>query len=221
MNTLPPWAAASPGWALFNLLLVAAALAVAGWLRPWRQLGRRGPPWPWLLLWAAMPLLWAMDAVTRVPVLQPLSGAVLLVLLAGWPMAVLAMLPVALLTVLLGPVPALEALHRLAWLGLVPATLALGIGAAVRRWLPHHLFVYILGRGFFGTLAACALAGWAALAAHGLPVGSAGTDMAVALWLTAFAEAFLTGLFTAVLVAFRPQWLWSYSDRLYLPVAGR
>lgn len=207
---------AATGWALLDLLLAALALGVALWLRPWRQLGRAGPPWPWLLLWAAMPLLWALDAMTGVPVLQPLSGAVLLVLLAGWPMAVLAMAPVALLTMALGGLPGLEGLHRLAWQGLVPATLALAIGAAVRQWLPHHLFVYILGRAFFGTLAASALAGWLALQA-----GSPGGDMAAALWLTAFAEAFLTGLVAAVLVAFRPQWLWSYSDRLYLPAGGR
>ena len=49
-----------------------------------------------------------------------------------------------------------DGLHRLVWLGLVPGTLAMGLGAAVRRWLPHHLFIYILGRGFFVTAAAVA-----------------------------------------------------------------
>jgi hypothetical protein len=38
-------------------------------------------------------------------------------------------------------------------------------GAGLRRWLPHHLFVYILGRGFFATALAVASAG--ALAAGG------------------------------------------------------
>lgn len=211
---------AGGAWLLAHAVAVAAAVGIALWLRPWRLLGAGGPPWPWLALWATMPLLWGLDGVAKAPLLLPLSGSVLLVLLAGWPMAVLAMLPVAALAGWMGGLPPAEALYRLAWLGLVPATLALAIGAAVRRWLPHHLFVFILARGFFGTLLACALAGWAALAVQVLPVGSARGDMALALGLTAFAEAFITGAFTAVLVAFRPQWLWSYSDRLYLPLAA-
>lgn len=211
---------AGGGWLLLHALAVMMAAGIALWLRPWRLLGAGGPPWPWLALWAAMPLLWGLDGLAKAPLLLPLSGSVLLVLLAGWPMAVLAMLPVAVLAAWMGGLPPAEALSRLAWLGLVPATLALGIGAAVRRWLPHHLFVFILARGFFGTLLACALAGWAAMAVQVLPVGSARGDMALALGLTAFAEAFITGAFTAVLVAFRPQWLWSYSDRLYLPAAA-
>lgn len=199
-----------------NAALATPALAVALWLRPWRQL-QAGLPWPWLLLWLLMPLLWAADRHAQVAVLQPMSGAVLMVLLAGWPLAVLALAPVAAVAGLLGDLGAAEALHRLVWLGLVPATLGLAIGGALRRWLPHHLFVYILGRGFFGTMLACALSGWAALATHAAPAGSSTGDLAIGLWLTAFGEAFITGMLTAILVAFRPQWLASYSDRLYLP----
>lgn len=35
-----------------------------------------------------------------------------------------------------------------------------------------------------------------------------------------FAEAFLTGMCVAIAVAYRPQWLATYSDRLYLPSTG-
>lgn len=205
-----------PATTWLNAALAVPAFAVALWLRPWRLLVQ-GPPWPWLLLWLVMPLSWAADRHAHVAVLQPMSGAVLAVLLAGWPLAVLALAPVALAAALLGDLGAADALHRLVWLGVAPATLGLAIGGAVRRWLPHHLFVYILGRGFFGTLLACALSGWLALALRAPPPGSTVGDLAVALWLTAFGEAFITGMLTAILVAFRPQWLASYADRLYLP----
>ena len=34
------------------------------------------------------------------------------------------------------------------------STFALLLGAAIRRWLPRHLMVYILGRGFLATVVA-------------------------------------------------------------------
>ena len=36
-------------------------------------------------------------------------------------------------------------------------------------------------------------------------------------WLSAWSDAFLTGMLVAIFVAFRPQWLATYSDHLYLP----
>lgn len=199
--------------ALLTLLALGTAVALA----PWRAVGRAGPPWPWLAWWAVLPLLWAVDLLARMPVVQPLSGAALLVLLAGWPLATLALLPVALLLPWLADLGWADALHRLVWLGLVPGTLALALGAAVRRWLPHHLFVYILGRGFFGTWIAAALAGALALALGGAPAGSEPADVLIGRFLAASGEAFLTGMVAAIFVAFRPQWLATYTDRLYLP----
>ena len=102
----------------------------------------------------------------------------------------------------------------------LPATLALVLGAGVRRWLPGHLFIYIMGRGFFVTWIAAAGAGALALAVTATPVGTSLDDLLLARFLTASGEAFLTGMLTAIFVAFRPQWLATYSDRLYLPQDG-
>ncbi|MBI5255075.1 MAG: hypothetical protein HY855_01140 [Burkholderiales bacterium] len=203
-----------------DLFLALAACMAALLLRPWRAVGPDGPPWPWLAWWAALPLLWGADRYAAMPIVQPLSGAALLVLLAGWPLAVLALVPVALVTGWAGALPPVEALHRLVWLGIVPATLALGLGAALRRWLPNHLFIYILGRGFFATMLAAAAAGALALWQIGAPVGSEPADVLLARWLAASGEAFLTGMLVAIFVAFRPHWLATYSDRLYLPGAA-
>ena len=200
-----------------DALIVLPALATALALRPWRAVGVLGPPWPWLALWVGLPLLWGADHLARMPIVQPLSGAALLVLCAGWPLAMLALLPTALLTMASSGLDAAEALHRLAWLGVVPGTLALGLGLALRRWLPQHLFIYILGRGFFATMLACGTAGALALLLTGAPVGSEASDVMLARGLAASGEAFITGMLVAIFVAFRPQWLATYSDRLYLP----
>jgi uncharacterized membrane protein len=202
---------------MLTLPLLALVLALALALQPWRSLGAAGPPWPWLAWAAVLPLFWGADLIGHSRIIQPLSGTALLVLMAGWPLAMLALLPVAGVMVAVGGLDAAEALHRLVWLGLVPGTLAMGLGAALRRWLPNHLFVYILGRGFFTTWIAAAAAGALAVLVVDAPVGTATADLLLARFLTASGEAFLTGMLTAIFVAFRPEWLATYSDQLYLP----
>jgi uncharacterized membrane protein len=200
-----------------DVLLALGAVSLALWLRPWRGLGPGGPPWPWLAWCAVLPVLWSADRLAGSAVVQPLSGACLLLLMAGWPLAVLGLVPVALATGWLGELPWADTLHRSVWLGLLPATLALALGAAVRRWLPHHLMVYILGRGFFATLVAGTLAGAAALALHGGMAEVNHAELMLGRWLSAWGDAMLTGMVTAAFVTFRPQWLATYADRLYLP----
>jgi uncharacterized membrane protein len=209
--------AVSVGSVVVNGAIAVLATAAALWLRPWRTVDVDGPPWPWLAAWALLPLLWSLDRLTAAPLVQAMSGATLLVLLAGWPLAILALWPVAAITWLLGQVTWAEGLHRLIWLGVAPATLALVIGAGLRRWLPHHLFIYILGRGFFGAFVAFVLSSAGAIALHAAPAGIAANDLFIAHLLGAFAEATLTGMLTSILVAFHPEWLATYTDRLYLP----
>ncbi|NRT54458.1 hypothetical protein [Sphaerotilus uruguayifluvii] len=199
-----------------DLVLAAVAVAVALWLRPWRVVGPAGPPWVWLGWCAVMPVLWGTDRYVASTVVQPLSGAVLLMMMAGWPLAVLAMVPVALATWAMAGLEGAEALHRLVWLGDMPATIALGLGAAVRRWLPHQLFVYILGRGFVATALSCVLSGALSMALHGATPGLDPDEQMIGRWLAAWGDAFLVGMVVAIFVAFRPEWLATYSDRLYL-----
>jgi uncharacterized membrane protein len=201
---------------LLDLVLAAAALGVALSLRPWRALGPGGPPWPWLAWWMLLPAFWGADRYVDMPVAQPLSGACLLMLMAGWPLAMLALVPVAALTALFAGLDGAETLQRTVWLGIVPATLAMAIGAALRRWLPNQLFIYILGRGFFATAIAGSLAGAGSVALHGLPGGLQSGDLLLARFLAAWGDAFLTGMVVAIFVAFRPQWLATYADRIWL-----
>ncbi|MEN9474221.1 MAG: hypothetical protein RIS48_941, partial [Pseudomonadota bacterium] len=52
-------------------------------------------------------------------------------------------------------------------------------------------------------------------------VGVSLHEALVARWLMAWGDAFLTGMFSAIFVAFAPQWLATWSDRRYLePPAG-
>jgi uncharacterized membrane protein len=202
-------------------LAALAIVALAAALRPWRAVGPDGPPWPWLAWWILLPALWGADRYVDIPLAQPLSGACLLMLMTGWPLAMIALVPVAAATALLAGLSPAEAVDRYVWLGAMPATLALGLGAAIRRWLPHHLMVYILGRGFFATAIAGTLAGLLSALLHADVAGLALGDVVLGRWLAAWGDAWLSGMIVAIFVAFRPEWLATYADRIYLPADAR
>ncbi|WP_445322968.1 hypothetical protein [Ramlibacter sp. AN1133] len=203
---------------MFDVLLAGLALALALWLRPWRLLaGRAALVTPLLATLVILPWLWALPALLQVSVQLQWSGAVLVLLMLGWPIAVPVLLLVAALAWLISPMSAQAALAVGVWQGIVPATLALAAGAAVRRWLPPHPFVYILGRGFLSAVV-CLFAARLLAQQFGTPwaAPASGMGLVVAQWLMAWGDAFVTGMLTAIFVAFKPQWLLTWSDARYL-----
>lgn len=214
---------------LLELSLALIALILALLLRPWRQLLSRRPLvtqssgdasglWtPLLATLVVLPWMWALPTLHQMPLQLQWSGACLVLLMLGWPLAVLTLLAVGVITWLLSPslsVPAMLALT--VWHGLVPATLAMGWGALLRRFLGTKVFVYLFGRGFFGTVVCLFIAGLLAQAAGEQLPGVQQELGKIARWLMAWGDAVVTGMLTAVFVAYRPQWLATWSDDLYL-----
>ena len=214
---------------LLELSLALTALILALLLRPWRQLFNRRPLvtqssgdasglWtPLLATLVVLPWMWALPTLHQMPLQLQWSGACLVLLMLGWPLAVLTLLAVGVITWLLSPslsVPATLALT--VWHGLVPATLAMGWGALLRRFLGTKVFVYLFGRGFFGTVVCLFIAGLLAQAAGEQLPGVQQELGKIARWLMAWGDAVVTGMLTAVFVAYRPQWLATWSDDLYL-----
>ena len=221
-------------WIEAALALLALALALAA--RPWRLLASRKPLahetrgtpsalWtPLLATLVLLPWAWALPTLHRMPLQLQWSGACLVLLMLGWPLAVPTLLAVGCIAALISPGLAwADALGLAVWQGIVPATLGVLLGAAVRRLSGARvrggarLFVYVLGRGFLGTALCVFTAGllsqWAG---HVLP-GVGGQLSLVARWLMAWGDAVVTGMLCAVFVAFKPEWLATWSDDLYLP----
>ena len=116
---------------VFEIALSLTALAVALWLCPWRML--QGA----LLTLAfasvlLLPGLWLLPQTLPQGLQIQFSGARLLLLMLGWPLTVLVLAVVAALVWWLGQTDVLTGLSQWLWVGLAPATLALGIGAALR-----------------------------------------------------------------------------------------
>ena len=208
--------------------LIAVALAMSLWLRPWRMLSRQalekdGPSepsplvTPLLATLVVLPWLWALPTLHRMPLQLQWSGACLVVLMLGWPLAIPALVAVGGIAAVLSPsLDWADAVGTIAWQGVVPATLALALGAVIRRLIGTQPFVYVLGRAFLGTAVCLFLANvlgqWSG---HSL-AGVEGDLSLVARGLMAWGDAFVTGMLTAIFVAFKPEWLATWSDRLYL-----
>ncbi|MEM5428335.1 hypothetical protein [Cupriavidus oxalaticus] len=216
---------------LSDPLLVVVSLAGLLWAlarRPWRLLRRNSLQHAWLGAMVLVALLWTVRATLVGGLVIQLLGATLMVTLFGLPLALLSLFVVDLVSLfgleyLAGHSWALfdwpSLWVRYTWLALVPALLSAGLQALMRRWLPRHPFVFILGHGYFtGGLAAlgasAAQAAWRHVMAPGLPFTLA--DTVAATLILAFGEAFLTGLLVAVFVVYRPQWVVTFRDEDYL-----
>ena len=214
-------------WLEAALVLVALAAALAA--RPWRMLASgkplahetHGAPsalWtPLLATLVLLPWMWALPTLHAMPLQLQWSGACMVVLMLGWPLAIPVLVVVGVIACLISPAMGWpEALGAIAWQGVIPATLALMVGALVRHFIGTKLFVYVLGRAFLGTVL-CLFASGALSQWNGHLLPGVGDELSlVARWLMAWGDAFVTGMLTAVFVAFKPQWLATWSDPLYL-----
>lgn len=211
----------------FSLALAAILLALS--LKPWRLLAARAPLvsqthgdlsplWtPLLATLVILPWMWALPTLHKMPLQLQWSGACLVVLTLGWPLAVLALCAVGVVTWLLSPsLTPWATLSLTVWHGLLPATLALGWGALLRRFLGTKVFVYIFGRGFVGTVLCLFVSGLLAQAAGEQLPGVQQELGKIARWLMAWGDAVITGMMAAVFVAYKPEWLATWSDDLYL-----
>lgn len=216
---------------------VALALLVAGLFKPWLVLRHRPLQNPWLAAMVILPWVWWLQQMLPSGVALRVGGVCLLVLMFGWPLAMWSLPVIAAGTVLMqtygprfghapvGDVDVLTQWLNLAptvfWTGVVPGAIALTLGLAIRRWLPQHLFVFILGRGFFGTALAITFTGVLGWLANQVPETMNVEEWLLGHWLLGWGEAISTGMLTAIFVAFKPQWLLTYSDERYLPRDNR
>ncbi|AWI53662.1 hypothetical protein DEH84_09610 [Aquabacterium olei] len=228
-------------------VMVLGCLAATLPFKPWLPLRHRELQSPWLGAMVILPFAWWTRHLLPSGLALHVSGACLLVLMFGWPLAVWSITLVGVLTAALEAftpprlnahqrwmneaLPAIQGvtdlgprlLHQadaiaaqVAWLGVLPATLGLLLGLAVRRFMPAHLFVFILGRGFIVTALSVTLAGLAAAAIGRVPEGIDTGEWLLAHWLLGWGEAISTGMLTAIFVAFKPHWMLTYSDQRYL-----
>lgn len=201
-------------------ILLALAWAAVLAVRPWRLLrphdGQVPLATPLLASLVVVPWLWSWPGLAALSLPLHWSAAPLLVLMLGWPLAIPVVTFAGLSTMVSAGASLGDALSLTVWSGVLPATLVLVLGHGVRKAFGHHPVAYMAGRAFFVPMLALGSCGAAAaLLGHGL-VGTTGELQRVAVALLAMGEASWTCAIASLLVAYRPQWLATWSDQAYL-----
>ncbi len=209
-NSLLLWIGLGYGLILFQALRMA----------PWRRLRDNEQTHVFFGACVSLILLWSM----RVPVEPGLSfhflGVTSLVLMFGWSLGVIGS-ALALVGVTINQHGAWELFALNALLaGVLPVTLTQVILVLVRSLLPKNFFVYVLGNAFLTAGVVAIVSAYVAVALL--------VNNDVYSWeelsqvflpffpLMFLPEAVLNGWVMTVVVAYRPQWVGSFNDDLYL-----
>jgi uncharacterized membrane protein len=195
-------------------------LARAARRAPWRLLADGFRLHGWIGAAFAIALAWLLSARTSGGLSLHLLATPLVALMFGRDLAAVAAAPAVLAALLWrgGDWSGVGATWLLA--GWLPVTIIDALRYGADRWLPRNIFTFIFLAGFFAPGATYAAAVVVATAAHVV----AGTAPWPALaegflpygLLLAWAEAFLTGLLTAIFVVYEPRWMATFDDARYL-----
>lgn len=207
-----------------GIAIVAWCLALLGLLRcalraPWRRLEAPTVFSAWCALLITLTMLWRLRINVNSDLNLHLMGLSLFPLMFGRSLATLGLgLSVIAYTALFDGLWGNLGMNFLL-LALLPAWLSDVILNATRKRLPHHMFIYLFGNGFFGSMAVLSATGLISIAAHRLWIASAapGSSDAIAyMLLLAWGETFLIGFLVTIFAVYRPQWLFTFDDALYL-----
>jgi uncharacterized membrane protein len=103
---------------------------------------------------------------------------------------------------------------------LIPVFVSYHIVRLIFLHLPHNFFIYIFLSGFANAMITLGIVGLASTAmltlASQLDVNTLLHHYLPAYLLIIFPEAFTTGAILTLFVVYRPQWVLSFDDALYL-----
>jgi len=201
--------------------LAGATFALAAISAPWRVwLEDRERQWVWLVSLGVLAGVWSMNAGITPGLSLRFLLVTSLTLMHGWQLAVIGgALALAVLNVV-GVANWGSFGADLLCVVIVPAVVTAQLHELVHARLPHNYFIYFFITVFVGSALAYNLAGLTRvglLAASGsLDAGHVGPEYFAVLPLMSFGEAFVNGMVMAMAVVYRPQWVMSFDDRLYL-----
>ncbi|OQX30478.1 MAG: molecular chaperone DnaJ [Candidatus Sedimenticola endophacoides] len=210
----------SAGVGLWFWLVYLALLFNALRLAAWRGLLGENRLHLFLGTCVALVLLWSVRAEVNAGLSFHLLGLPVVTLMFGWSFGMLAgSLALLGVNLNLGGGWGNYALNALVLVA-VPVSLTQAALVLARSLLPKNFFIYVLVNGFLAAglvmVVTCYLA--AGLLVLGGVYEYAELDETFLLFvpLMAMPEAFLNGWIITVMVAMRPQWVYSFSDAQYI-----
>jgi uncharacterized membrane protein len=206
--------------------IVASALGGAGLAfalhgAPWRAwLGDRERQWVWLGSMALLLVVWSMKAGITPGLSVRFLLVTALTLMHGWQLAIVGGALVLAVLSFVGVAEWVNYGANLLCMAVAPALFTAWLHEQVHARLPHNYFIYFFVTTFLGSALAFNLAGLlrvALMAASGtLATGHVGAEYLAILPLMSFGEAVANGTVIGMAVVYRPRWVMSFDDRLYL-----
>ena len=165
-------------------------------------------------------LLWHMSAQVQPGLSYHLLGLTAVTLIFGWSFAVIAA-SLALLGVHINGGLGWEGFALNALLsGILPITLTQVMLILIRWYLPKQFFVYVLVNGFLTAglvgVAMGYMAAWLLVGSGAYTFAELSQTVLPFFPLMFLPEAMLNGWIMVILVAFRPEWVYSFSDEQYI-----
>lgn len=198
---------------------VALAYAIHG--APWRAwLGDPERQRVWFASIALLFIVWSMKAGITPGLSVRFLMVTALTLMHGWRLAVVAGAVVLAMMGFTGRADWSSFGTNLLCMAVVPALFAAWMHEQIHTRLPPNYFIYFFVTTFLGAALAFNLAGlvrFGLIAASGtLATAQAGPEYFAILPLMSFGEAVLNGTIIGMAVVYRPQWVMSFDDRVYL-----
>ena len=200
---------------------LAAALLLGLCIRkaPWQRL-TPGLQHLWLACCVTLMLVWSIKAGIKPGLNLHLLGATLLTLMFGPSLAIVALAVVLVGVTLAGASGWMSLGINLLLMAALPVLFSYAVYCQAHYKLPRHVFVYVFLDAFFTAGLAIGLSGVTAilvLAASGAyTLQFLHSNYLTYFILMGWPEALLTGMAAMLMVAYRPQWLATFSDELYL-----
>ena len=189
-------------------------------LAPWKRLGNGEQLHVFLGSVVCLVLLWHMRADVTPGLAFHLLGVTALTLMFGWALGVIGS-SLALIGVTLNAGSGWDAFTVNALItGVWPVTLTQVLLVLVRHYLPKQFFVYVLVNGFLTAGLVGIVSGyqviWMLVWSGAYTLVQLDQTFLPFFPLMFLPEAMLNGWIVAALVVFRPGWVGSFSDELYL-----
>lgn len=205
------------GWVAFAygaILLKALAMA------PWRRLRNSEQLHVFLGACVLLLILWSMRAQLQPGLSYHLLGVTTLTLMFGWSFGVIGS-SLVLLGITINGSLGWDVFALNAFLTCVlPVTLTQVLLVLGRSLLPRNFFIYVLGNGFLTAGMVASLSGGLALWLLAYSGAYSWLELKENLLpyfpLMFLPEAVINGWAMTVLVAYRPQWVSSFSDKHYI-----
>jgi uncharacterized membrane protein len=174
------------------------------------------------LAWNVKASLPGMAAEALVGLSFQFFGASLLVAMYGVRPAIVMLAGVTTIISFISSWTLEDSLRQFLVLGAFPAITACMVIRLINRFLPKHLFIFILGHGYVAGVISIIIPSlllmlWhQAFAANTWGLSMDLVDWFVTLVILSFTEGSLSGMLLAVFVIYRPHWVPAFSDAEYL-----